>query len=222
MINIPHLKLRSPLISFIVLFLTGTAGWGQPVAGADDEAGLQNTIRLQFRVALKDQVMLNDKALLLDRVATANQIYKDTLLRFEIGEILPMPEKIQDLISREDRNSLAENAGPPQQMIQIFVVNSARDVDKLDGWIAGVHWRYSGAKKDHVKRRYIILSSIHSNNETLAHELGHWFGLNHEKDENNLMCGTAARKNTVLHKEQIKTLNKNRKAAVERNEIVLK
>lgn len=39
--------------------------------------------------------------------------------------------------------------------------------------------------------------SLHSNSKTLAHEQGHWFGPNHEKDENNLICGTAFRKNTV-------------------------
>ena len=104
-------------------------------------------------------------------------------------------------------------------MIQVFLVRSARDVDKLDGWIAGVHWRYSGKRKVHATRRLIILSAVHSNNETLAHELGHWFGLNHVKDKNNLMCGTGARSHTALSEEQVKILHKNRDAALKRKEI---
>lgn len=178
-------------------------------------------IKLQFHVAVKDQAMIEDKAALQERVAHANRIYQKTRLCFEVGEVLPLPGGIQDLVSRDDRNLLAEKVPPPDKVIQVFVVHSARDVDKLDGWIAGVHWRYGGKQKAHAKRRFIILSSIHSSGETLAHELGHWFGLNHVKDVNNLMCGTSARTDTLLDKEQIEVLHANRKAALKKQEIGL-
>lgn len=211
-----------PIISFSMLLVSGTTGWGESLTKRTDDVIPLKTIKLQFCVAMKDQAMIADKTALLERISIANKIYKNTQIRFEIGDIIALPEDVQNLVTRDDRNSLAEKTLPPNKMIQIFIVHSARDVDKHDAWIAGVHWRYGGAKKAHAKRRFIILSSLHSNNDTLAHELGHWFGLNHVKDENNLMCGTGSRSDTILNEDQFKILHKNLEAALTRKEVETK
>lgn len=218
-IHFPCVKLLLPVISFIVLFIAGMDAQGQAVARVPRDKAPQKVIKLQFYVAVKDQAMLEDRAALIERVTVANGVYAKTRLCFEVGEVLPLPAEFQGLVTRDDRNALAEKAPPSDKMIQIFLVHSARDVDKLDGWIAGVHWRYSGKQKAQAGRRFIILSAMHSNGETLAHELGHWFGLKHEKDEKNLMCGSGSRSGVVLSEQQIGTLHSHLEAAMARREI---
>lgn len=210
------------VIFSVVVFMAEAAAQGQGVAGFPGDKVTQTVIQLEFYVAVKDEVMLESREALLGRVAVANGIYGKTRLCFAVGGVLPLPAEFQDLVTREDRNSLAEKVSPPDRMIQIFLVHSARDVDKLDGWIAGVHWRYGGEQKAQARRRFIILSAIHSDGETLAHELGHWFGLNHEKNESNLMCGSGARLDTVLNKQQVRTLHGHLEAALARREIEAK
>ena len=218
-IKCAHLKFLLPVNLSVVLLMVVTIAQGQGVDGLADDKAPQELIKLQFHVTVKDQALMEGKEALLERVTLANTIYRDTRLRFELGEVLPLPAEIQDLVSREDRNSLAEKVPSPDRVIQIFLVPSARDVDKLDAWIAGVHWRYGGKQKAQAKRRFIILSSMHSDGETLAHELGHWFGLQHHKETSNLMCGLGSRSDTLLNKEQIKVLHTNREAALGRKEI---
>ncbi len=213
-----RLKFLFPVLISILLTVVETAR-GQAVIDLAEAKVPQEVIKLQFHVALKDETMIEGKEALLERVALANKIYGNTRLCFEIGEVLPLPTEMLDLISRNDRNSLAENVPSPGKMIQVFLVRSARDVDKPDGWIAGVHWQYGGKQKMQEKRRFIILSSMHSNGETLAHELGHWFGLQHQKEVSNLMCGSGFRTGILLSKEQIKILHANREGALERKEI---
>lgn len=207
------------VVFFFAPFTAGANAQGQAAAGAPKEVSLRKVIKLQFYVAVKDKAMLEDRASLAGRVALANEIYAKTRLRFEMGDVLPLPAEIQGLITRDDRNALAEKVPPPDRMIQVFLVHSARDVDKPDGWIAGVHWRHSGRQKAGAGRRFIILSAMHSNRDTLAHELGHWFGLKHEKDVNNLMCGTGFRSGVLLDKQQMRILHSHLEAALARREI---
>lgn len=221
-IRVPYVTFPLSVICFIMLIMAGVAAKGQTVPGAPKNKATQDVIKLQFHVAVKDRAMLEDRAALIERVTLANGIYGNTRLCFEVDEVLPLPADFQELVTRGDRNSLAEKVSAPDRAIQIFLIPSARDVDKPDGWIAGVHWRYSGRQKAQAGRRFIILSANHSNGETLAHELGHWFGLKHEKDEGNLMCGTGSRSGTLLTKQQIEIMHSHLRAALARKEIVAK
>jgi hypothetical protein len=67
------------------------------------------------------------------------------------------------------------------------VVDRAADKDKEGDWIGGVHWRYGGKARALRGRRYVILSRQHARDDTLAHELGHFFGLPHSDVDGNLM-----------------------------------
>lgn len=205
-------------VAFLLLFAAGLVQ-GQTGNKPPKVIAAQKSVKVQFHVAMMDEAMIEDREALQERIAMANEIYKGTRLHFELGEVLPLPEGVFDLVSRADRNGLAEKVPAPDKVIQVFVVHSARDVDKINGWIAGVHWRYAGGQKAQNKRRFIILSSIHSDRETLAHELGHWFGLSHEKDITNLMNGSGSRSDTLLTKTQIEIVNDNWNAAIKRKEV---
>jgi hypothetical protein len=85
-----------------------------------------------------------------------------------------------------DRNRLAELA-VGDGAVHVFVVDRAADKDKEGDWIGGVHWRYGGKTRRLRGRRYVILSRQHARDDTLAHELGHFFGLPHSDADGNLM-----------------------------------
>lgn len=189
--------------------------------GQSDESKekVANPVKVQFHVATDAQMMIESKEAIEARINQTNKIYEPTRLRFELGEILPLPEGILELVTRENRNALAEKVPAPAGVIQVFIVRTAHDVDRINVWITGVHWSYAGRQKSHATRRFIILSSSHSDFDTLAHELGHWFGLVHEKDLMNLMNGTGGRSHTLLTKVQIERLHSHHLAALKRNEI---
>ena len=50
-----------------------------------------------------------------------------------------------------------------------------------------MHWRYRGAQQALRSREYVVVTSG-APTTTLAHELGHLFGLNHAAASNNIMC----------------------------------
>lgn len=84
------------------------------------------------------------------------------------------------LESRDDRDALASQMVAKQ--INVMVVASLRDVDDPALYRMGVHWRNRKA----LAKQYIIVaeSALPS---TLAHELGHFFGLAHTGVKDNLM-----------------------------------
>jgi Metallo-peptidase family M12 len=83
-----------------------------------------------------------------------------------------------DIATVADRDALAALA-PDDGTVHVFVVATLADKDK-DGVIGGVTWRAHG-------RRYLIVSAAHAHDDTLAHELGHFFGLAHTTATDDLM-----------------------------------
>jgi hypothetical protein len=88
-----------------------------------------------------------------------------------------------DIATTDDRDSLAPLAAA-DGTVHVFVVEKVADKDK-DGVIGGVTWM-------HGRRRYIIVSHDDAKDDTLAHELGHFFGLSHTTDPHDLMTSDRA------------------------------
>ncbi len=101
----------------------------------------------------------------------------------------PLP---RNLDSRADRNALAAFAVP--HALNVFLVESLRDVDDVGRMRMGVHWRAGGT-------HYVIVASYavpggvpcppqyqcSQPTGLLAHELGHFFGLGHDGRADNVM-----------------------------------
>ena len=80
--------------------------------------------------------------------------------------------------TRADRDAFAGQAMP--HSIDVFVVESLRDVDEPDTMRRGVHWHAPSGT------HYVILVGT-APPGVLAHELGHYFGNPHSKVVDNVM-----------------------------------
>ena len=99
-----------------------------------------------------------------------------------------LPAGFQEVTRWRDRRDLARFS-PQDGTVHVFVV------DRLDLYsvrperrrVRGMHWRYRGFNRDLARREYVVVTDD-APNTTLAHELGHLFGLRHDTGAKNLMC----------------------------------
>lgn len=106
------------------------------------------------------------------QLAAANRHFEPLGVGFQLSGVDALPESAVHLESRADRNALAMGR-LGGRVIHVYIVGRLDDVD-VEGRIAwGVTWRLP---KD--KRKFIIVSA-QALERTLAHELGHFFGLPH-------------------------------------------
>lgn len=121
-----------------------------------------------------------DAAFLTEQIDNANRIYAPFGVSFENGAERSLDARFAALEDRADRDALADELDA--EGINVFFVESLRDVDDPARMRMGVTWR----KLTNLKKRYIVVaSSAHST--TMAHELGHFLGLDHTSVKNNLM-----------------------------------
>lgn len=117
--------------------------------------------------------------LVLAQRAEAERLYP--MLRFEWPAANDkVDEKFRALDTRTDRDDLRKLLLP--KVVNVFFVESLRDVDDRSLYRRGVHWR--PAPNPGVRYIIVIRDAPPS---VLAHELGHYFGLPHVATKNNLM-----------------------------------
>lgn len=136
-----------------------------------------------------------------------HRIFASTGLRFRVLPAQKLHLPSPNIAGRSGRDALALAVPQTPGTIDVFVVASVGDVDDPRKEVAGVHWRYLGLSKGNRGRRYIILSANAADSDTLAHELGHWFGLVHVKDPANLMCPGGKRNGQALTRAQVRTIS---------------
>lgn len=92
---------------------------------------------------------------------------------------------IEDAASRFELARAAERDGS----VHVFFVDHLELTNprKGDRRVSGMHWRYHGMSPKIRAREYVAVAH-NAPTTTLVHEIGHAFGLSHDKDSENLMC----------------------------------
>ena len=165
------------------------------VARADDDAGTLAAIQkaapgceasrdycfaIQLHVATSDAGLVAGADWLKAQLSGANRHFAPLGVGFTLAGVDSLPDSAMHIETRADRNALAVGR-LGGRIIHVFIVGQLDDVD-VEGSIAyGVTWR-----RPNDTRKYIIVSA-QALERTLAHELGHFFGLPHSTYDVSIM-----------------------------------
>ena len=128
-------------------------------------------IAVQLHVAADERGLVASPDWIAAQLAAANRHFAPLDVAFQLAGVDELPASAAHLETRRDRDALASSLGG--SLIHVFVVGQLDDVDEEGAIAYGVTW--------HVRnddRRYVIVSA-QALERTLAHELGHYFGLSH-------------------------------------------
>jgi hypothetical protein len=131
-----------------------------------------------------DAVPVVTPAWFAEQVSEANRLFAEIDVGFEVVDVRSEPANLAKIETRSDRDHLGRGAHDPG-VVHVWTVTRLADVDLEGDEIRGVHWR----DRADTTRRFIILSSI-AGSRTLAHELGHFFGLPHSSFAASIMNKT--------------------------------
>ncbi len=171
------------------------------------------TLLLNIAVAEEAGGPVRDDAWIDAQVAQVERFFGPLGVHFRKVAQRPLAERFGHLETRKDRDAL--DAVRVKGMVNVFVVASLRDVDDPKLYRMGVHWR-NGAIPFH---RYVILSA-EALPTTLAHELGHYGGLDHSQVVNNLMSYNRTSDQVFLDPGQAKVVRSLVRLAFASKEIV--
>jgi hypothetical protein len=109
-------------------------------------------------------------------------------IQLEVRAVRHLPEGWESVTRWGQRRQLAHYA-PRDGTIHVFVIEELdrRRRPVLGRKVRGLHWRYRGVNRTLSQREYIMVTSG-APTTTLAHEIGHLFGLRHSTESNNIMC----------------------------------
>lgn len=103
----------------------------------------------------------------------ANHHFATADVGFQLARVDTVADTAMHVATRADRSALAAG-GLAKRVIHVFVVGQLDDIDVEGAQINGVAWRIPRDKT----RKFLIVSAK-AWDRTLAHELGHFFGLPH-------------------------------------------
>jgi hypothetical protein len=127
---------------------------------------------IQLHIAADEHGLVVPTEWIVAQLAAANHHFTPLDVGYQVVGVDSLPPSAFHIETRHDRDELAvERLGG--KLIHVFVVGRLEDVDQDGKFIYGVTWHQ---RKD--DRKYIIVSNA-ALPRTLAHELGHFFGLPH-------------------------------------------
>lgn len=136
------------------------------------EASRKHCFGIQLYVAGDASGLVAKSEWIAAQLAAANRHFAPLDVGFQLAGVDTLGESALHIETRADRNALARGR-LGGRVIHVFIVGQLDDVD-VEGNIAyGVAWRLPNDK-----RKFLIVSA-QAFERTLAHELGHFFGLPH-------------------------------------------
>lgn len=163
------------------LLVTPAVAWaGAPVADQPELPPIPLAVWIA-RAPGASSTPVVDAAFVDEQVAQSVTLFGAHGVRFREAEERRSAETERyRLESRADRDAMADLLLPG--VLNVFFVESLRDVDDPRLYRMGVTWR----KLSNLTKRYVIVAAS-ARETTLAHELGHCFGNDHSRVTNNLM-----------------------------------
>ncbi|HOX43833.1 MAG TPA: hypothetical protein PK668_09545 [Myxococcota bacterium] len=188
----PAHKPRPFLAGLLAVLLLGLAAallialCAGPAAAGGPAAPPEHAIPLCVHLAGPEDGHPPLRAFLEAAVPRAQELLGPAGARFEVrgtraGE--PAERAVQNAA---ERDALAAHAGEAG-CVHVFLLPRLGDLERKDLDIAGRHWRYQGKDRRLRGRRYVLVAPASARVDTLAHELGHYFGLGHRAERQNLM-----------------------------------
>ena len=141
-------------------------------------AGRAHCFGIRLHVARgEDGAMIVDPAWFAAQLALANKLFEPIDASFQLEDVAFLDASAARIDDREERTSLAQYIKGP--LIDVFITGYLVDIDKPDAFAYGVTW--------HTKLGKLLIVSTMGRDRTLAHELGHLFGLPHSKYPESIM-----------------------------------
>jgi hypothetical protein len=135
-------------------------------------SSLAKRVAIHLHVAGDDHGLVATADWVAKQLAGANRHFAPLDIGFQLASVDALPASAMHIETKADRNALAENR-LGGKVIHVFVVGQLDDVENEGSIAYGVTW-----KRPNDSRRYLIIS-VQALERTLAHELGHFFGLPH-------------------------------------------
>lgn len=134
------------------------------------DAARATCIGLRFHVPVTDAGPIAKPDWVERQLASANQHFEPIGVAFQIVGVKPLPASAERVEDKQERRSF----GPHMKgrVIDVFITGHLDDIDKPGAMAYGVTWWITGNRK-------LIILSTQALERTLAHELGHLFGLPH-------------------------------------------
>lgn len=175
---------------------------GQPVAPH---------VPISIAIAEVDGAPVQTPAWVAEQISETQRLYNEIGVYFRVARIekLGGPPAME---TRADRDRLASQLR--RGFLNVFVVASLRDVHDDRLLRMGVHWAPNGD----LKRQYLIVAAS-ARRTTLAHEIGHYFGLAHTAITDNLMSYSRTGAEVFLDSSQKRKVVTNVRVAVARREL---
>jgi hypothetical protein len=152
-------------------------GWAQQGGG---QGKTIPKLALALHVAAAEGEPVADDAQLAEWLSEAERLMSPHGVTVGKVESLVLPGEMARIENALERDALAAELHP--KVVNAFIVERLRDIDKPDRYIQGVRWR----NRKNLSKDYVIVSA-HASPTTLTHELGHFFGNGHSRVVNNIM-----------------------------------
>ena len=127
---------------------------------------------IQLHIVSSERGLVAPPEWIATQLAAANRHFERLDVGFQLAGVDTLPATSLHIQTRGDRDALAEDR-LGGKVIHVFVIGQLDDVDEENQIVYGVTWHQ---RRD--DRKYIIVSAM-ALERTLAHELGHFFGLPH-------------------------------------------